>query len=115
MQDRYKSLIVTSANKYDATKDTLLSAIQKVYGVTDTVSENIETKITNYNILFNGQKLPKDNMDISIHKKDSGYLVTLNVKNPKVLPMTPAPDSISPVNIEFDTKGQLITQNIQIA
>lgn len=110
-QDTYKPMIETSARKYDTQKDTLISAIQKVYNVTDTAPENMETKISGYNLTLDGESIAKDNMNIVIEPKASGYVATLTIKDPSKLNLS----SIKPMKVEFDAEGKLVTTEVKIS
>lgn len=111
VQDKYKPMIAVSESKYNSQQDTLFSALQKVYGVTDKVSENIESKIAHYNLVLEGNPIAKDNLDIKTEIKTPGYLTTLSIKDPSKWNLS----SIKPINIEFDTGGKLITTEVKIS
>ncbi len=102
-------------NKFDTSKDTLLTATQKTYNITETVKEDIPKKIQNYHIVMNWAILPKDNLKFQVDEAtEGGYVVSLSIIDPKQLKMEITPDSIEPFQVDFDVDGKLETTSLKI-
>ncbi len=105
----------TVISKLDLEKDTVRTGIAKTYGISEQSHENISKKILSYNMVMDGNVLPKDNLNIKIDEaKVGGYVVSLSVIDASKLKTKIPVTSVEPFQIDFDEHGKLETKDLKI-